>query len=123
MIHMSLVDGAARFHHLKPAQVLDGFVRAFNGLINGILNGSSRGAGKFNEFIDVVFHVRLFAAAGGAGFVNHFFDRFTSFAGALLNPANQFGLLAFDELQIVIREFGPFLLQLPFGDVPVAFDF
>jgi len=123
MVHLSLVDGAARFHHLEPAQVLDGFVRAFNGLINGVLNGSGRGAGDLNEFIDVVFHVRLFAAAGGARFVNHFFDRFTGLAGALLNPAHQFGLLAFDELQIVIRELRPLLLQLAFGDVPVTFDF
>jgi ABC-type uncharacterized transport system permease subunit len=26
-------------------------------------------------------------------------------------------------LKIVVREFGPLLLQLAFGDVPVAFDF
>jgi hypothetical protein len=65
----------------------------------------------------------LFAAAGGAGFLDRFFDRFTGFARALLNPANQFFLLAFGELQIAIRKFGPFLFQLAFGDVPVAFDF
>jgi hypothetical protein len=66
-------------------------------------------AGARAEILDVIFHGRLFAAAGGAGFVNHFFDRFTGFAGALLNPANQFGLLAFGVLQIVIRELGPLL--------------
>jgi hypothetical protein len=60
VIHLSLVDIAARFDHLKPAQVLDGFVRAFNGLINGVLDGSGGGAGEFDEFIDVVFHVRFF---------------------------------------------------------------
>ena len=51
------------------------------------------------------------------------FDRFAGFAGALLDPANQFFLLAFDVLEIAIRELGPLLLQLAFGDVPVAFDF
>ena len=40
----------------------------------------------------------LVAAAGGAEFLDRLFDRFTGFAGALLNPANQFFLLAFDEL-------------------------
>ena len=137
MIHLPLVDGAARFDHLEPAQVLDGFVGAFNGLVNGVLDRSGRGAGEFDEFIDVVFHVlrvwatlpprnvRLFAAAaaGVRGFLDHFFDRFTGFAGALLDPANQFFLFAFSVLKIVIRELGPLLLQLAFGDVPVAFDF
>jgi hypothetical protein len=68
-------------------------------------------------------NVRLFAAAGGAGFLDRFFDRFAGFARALLNPANQFFLLAFGVLEIVIRELGPFLFQFALGDVPVAFDF
>jgi len=66
---------------------------------------------------------RLMTAAGVAGFFNGFFNSFTGFARALLNPANQFVLLAFGVLEIVIREFGPFLFQLALGDVPVAFDF
>src|SRR6185437_15690635 len=66
---------------------------------------------------------RLLAAAGGAGFRERLFDRFAGFTGALLNPANEFFLLAFDVLEIVIRELCPFLLQLALGDVPVAFDF
>jgi hypothetical protein len=65
----------------------------------------------------------LFAAAGGTGFLDRLFDRFTGFARALLNPANKFSLLAFGVLEIVIRELGPFLFQLALGDVPVAFDF
>jgi hypothetical protein len=65
----------------------------------------------------------LFAATGGAGFLDGLFDRFAGFARALLNPANQFFLLAFGELEIAICELGPFLFQLAFGDVPVAFDF
>jgi hypothetical protein len=64
----------------------------------------------------------LFAAAG-RGFFDGLFDRCTGFAGALLNAAQQFLVLAFGELEIVIRELGPLLLQLAFGDVPVAFDF
>jgi len=65
----------------------------------------------------------LFAAAGGAGFLERLFDRFPGFSGALLNPANKFFLLAFGVLEIVIRELGPLLFQLALGDVPVAFDF
>ena len=56
MIHLSLVDAAARFDHLEPAQVLDGHMRAFDGLINGILDRSGRGAGEFDGFVEVVFH-------------------------------------------------------------------
>ena len=44
------------------------------------------------------------------------------FACALLNSANQFVLLAFHELQIIVRELGPFLLQSAFDDVPVSLD-
>jgi hypothetical protein len=68
-------------------------------------------------------NVRLIAATGGTGFLDRLFDRFAGFARALLNPANQFFLFACDVLEIVIRELGPFLFQLAFGDVPVAFDF
>ena len=67
--------------------------------------------------------VRLLAAAGSADFLERLFDRFAGFAGALLDPAQQFFLLAFDVLEIVIGKFGPLLFQLAFGDVPVAFDF
>ena len=138
MIHLSLVDIAARFDHLEPAQVLDGFVRPLNGLTNGVLDGGGRGAGEFDEFIDVVFHIRFFrysripqfrnvrlipATTGGGGFFDRFFDRFTSFPGTLLDPAKKHIVLAFGALEIVIRELGPPLLQLPFGNVPVAFDF
>jgi hypothetical protein len=65
----------------------------------------------------------LAATASGAGFFQGFLDRFAGFARALLNPADQFVLLAFDVLEIVIRELGPFLFQLALGDVPVAFNF
>src|ERR1039458_2685456 len=67
--------------------------------------------------------VRAGGSLRGAGFLDGFLDRFPGFAGAFLNPAQQFFLLAFGELEIVIRELGPLLLQLTLGDVPVAFDF
>jgi hypothetical protein len=73
--------------------------------------------------IDLRVHCGLRAAAGGARFLHSFFDGFTGFAGALLNPANQLVLLALDELEIIIGELGPLLLELALGDVPVAFDF
>jgi hypothetical protein len=62
-------------------------------------------------------------AAAGRGFLDGLFDRLTGFAGALLNAAIEFFVFAFSELKIVIRELGPLLLQLAFGDVPVALDF
>ena len=43
-----------------PAQVLDGFVRALNGLVHRVLDGRGGGAGEFDEFIDRVFHIQLF---------------------------------------------------------------
>src|ERR1035438_2517437 len=64
VIHLPLVDVAACFDHLEPAQVLDGLVRALNGLINGVLDGRGRGAGEFDEFIDVIFHVRFSRYSG-----------------------------------------------------------
>jgi hypothetical protein len=45
---------------LKPAQILDGFVRAFNSFVNGVLHRGGGGAGKLDEFVNVVFHIRLF---------------------------------------------------------------
>src|ERR1022692_1725402 len=67
--------------------------------------------------------IRLLTAAGGAGFLERLLDRFAGFPGALLNPANKFFLLAFGELEIVIRELGPLLFQLALGNVPVALNF
>ena len=60
VMHLSLFDVAARFHHLKPTQILDRFVRALNSPVNGILNGSGGRAREFDEFIDVVFHAWFF---------------------------------------------------------------
>ena len=51
------------------------------------------------------------------------FDGHTGLTGALLNPTEQFLMLAFDVLEVVIRELGPLLFQFALGDVPVAFDF
>jgi len=57
VMHLSLFDVAACFDHFEPAQVLDGFVGALDGLIHCILDGIRGGAGEFDEFIDRVFHV------------------------------------------------------------------
>jgi hypothetical protein len=61
--------------------------------------------------------------SGGEEFLDGFFDGFAGFARALLDPANQFVRFALGELEIVIRERAPFLLQFALADVPVAFDF
>jgi hypothetical protein len=86
------------------------------------LSGRLRGLLNYN-FLSSNPRGHLFATAGGAGFIERLFDRFAGFTRALLDPANQFFGLAFSELEIVIRKLGPFLFQLAFGDVPVAFDF
>ncbi len=65
----------------------------------------------------------LIAAAGGREFLENFFNDFSSFASALLNAAEQFLLLAFDELEVVVCELRPLLFQFALGNVPVAFDF
>jgi hypothetical protein len=62
-------------------------------------------------------------AAAGTSFLDGFFDRFTLFTGALLYPAQQFIVLTFCKVEIIIRELGPFLFQLTFDDVPIAFNF
>jgi len=56
-------------------------------------------------------------------FRDRIFDHFTGFAGAFLDPANQFILLAVGILEIVVSELRPFLFQLALGDVPVALYF
>ena len=58
----------------------------------------------------------LIAAAGGTGFPDHLFDHYAGLARALLIPAGQFFLPAFDALKNVICV--PAL-----GDVPIALDF
>jgi hypothetical protein len=59
--------------------------------------------------------------ARGAGLIDLSLDVFASFAGPLLDPANQFVLLAFRELEIIVGEPGPSLLQLAFDDIPIPF--
>ena len=66
---------------------------------------------------------RELTAAVGAGFCDGPLDCPTSFPGAHLNPAQHFIQLAFNVLQVAIREFRPLLFQPAAGDVPVAFDF
>jgi hypothetical protein len=44
-------------------------------------------------------------------------------AAAFLDASNQFIFLAFDELQIIIRQAREALLQFAFGNVPIRFEF
>jgi hypothetical protein len=62
-------------------------------------------------------------ATAGRCILDGLLDRFAGFAGALLNASQQFIVLAFDALEIVIRKLSPLLFQLAFGDIPVALDF
>ena len=64
VVHLSLVNTAPRLNDLEPAQVFTGFVRPLNGAGNGLLKRGSRGAGEFDEFINVVFHAIGKAKAG-----------------------------------------------------------
>ena len=61
-MHFALFDVAARFNHLKPAKVLDGFVRAFNGAVHGFFNRGLGSSGEFGEFINGIFHVNSWGA-------------------------------------------------------------
>ena len=54
-------------------------------------------------------------------FVRSAFNFIFGLAGALLDAANQFILLALGELQIVIRKLCEFLFQFALGNVPVSF--
>lgn len=58
----------------------------------------------------------------GGSFLDGPYDRFAGFAGALLNPTSSFVVFALEVFEIFIREFGPLLLRLALGDVPVALD-
>ena len=51
-----LVNVAAGLGDLKPAQIFDGLARTADGVVDSVLDGFGGGAGKFDEFIDVVFH-------------------------------------------------------------------
>jgi len=62
-------------------------------------------------------------AAGAGTLLDRAFDHFAGFTGEFLNPAQQFLLLAFGVTKVIIRELGLLLLQLAFGNVPVAFNF
>ena len=66
---------------------------------------------------------RSVAAAILVGLFDGLFDGFAGFAGAFLDTAEEFVLFSFDVLEVVVGEFGPFLFEHAFGDVPVAFDF
>jgi len=65
----------------------------------------------------------LFGTAIAGKLLDGTLDHFMGFPGEFLNPAHQFVLLAFGIPEVIIGELGPFLFQLAFGDVPVAFDF
>jgi hypothetical protein len=70
---------------------------------------------------------RLFATATAAttfaGICDCLLDCFTRFTRTFLDASEQFVMLAFSVLQIIIRELGPLLLQLAFRDIPVPFNF
>jgi hypothetical protein len=60
-MHFALDDVAARFNHLKPAQmkpaqILHGFMRPLDGRLDRVLDGLGGSAGEFDGFIDGIFH-------------------------------------------------------------------
>jgi len=57
MINLVFINAPAGFDYLEPAQVLDGFPCAFQRGVDGVLNACSGGAGNFDDFIDLVFHM------------------------------------------------------------------
>lgn len=59
----------------------------------------------------------------GAIFFDGALDRLAGFAGSFLDATEEFVLLAFDQLEVIVSEFCPLLFEVPFDDVPVAFEF
>ena len=57
-MHLPVVDVAARFDDLKPTEILDRFRRMLDGLLNCILDGSGGCPGDFDDFVDVICHLR-----------------------------------------------------------------
>jgi hypothetical protein len=54
--------------------------------------------------------------------INELLHSFLGVSRALLNPPNQFVLLAFFVSKVVVCEFRVFLFEFSFGDIPVALD-
>jgi len=50
-----------------------------------------------------------------------FLDFVLGLAGALLDAADKFILLAFNILKVVVREFRKLLFELALGDIPISF--
>lgn len=63
----------------------------------------------------------LHLVMAAATFVHGALNFFPGLAGPLLDAANQFILLALDELQLVIRKLRKPLFQLALGNVPISF--
>jgi hypothetical protein len=56
VFHSVLVNVAAHFGHLKPAQPMKRGAGAFEGVVNGFLDGGGGGAGQFDDFVDMIVH-------------------------------------------------------------------
>jgi hypothetical protein len=56
VVDFAFFDAAAGFDDLKPAKVFDGLMGVIDGLVHGILNARGRSSGKFDGFIDGIFH-------------------------------------------------------------------
>jgi hypothetical protein len=54
--------------------------------------------------------------------VKELFHSFLGIPGAFLNSSNQLIFLALLESKVIVGQLSVLLFQLPFGDVPVAFD-
>jgi hypothetical protein len=68
-----------------------------------------------------LFHPRTHLLSAAAAFVDGLYNLFPGLTGAFLDAADQFILLAFDVLEVVIGELREFLFQLALGNVPVSF--
>ena len=64
---------------------------------------------------------RIHLVMAAAAFVHGALNFVPGLAGAFLDAANQFILLAFDELHFVIRKLRKFLFQLALGNIPISF--
>ena len=73
VIDLVLLDAPAGFDNPEPAWVLIGFTGAFKRGVDGLLDAIGRGAGEFDEFIDLVFHGFWVLSFGGGEWAAPFY--------------------------------------------------
>src|SRR5215208_7021630 len=56
VLHLAVLDMAARFENFEPSQMPNGFVGTRNRRADCVFNAFFRRADKFDDFVDMLFH-------------------------------------------------------------------